>query len=70
MGQLVYTIFISNNRTSFHLWLNENLVKHRHVPRYYGSDYVQNFLLFFVFLLTAKLVKDRQIYIKLSLSFQ
>ena len=27
MRQLVYTMFISNNRASFHLWWKENLVK-------------------------------------------
>ena len=31
MRQLVYvyTMFISNNRTFFHLWWKENLVKHK-----------------------------------------
>ena len=28
VGQLVYTMFISNNRTSFYLWWKVNLVKH------------------------------------------
>ena len=27
MKQLVYTVFISNNRASFHLWWNKNLLK-------------------------------------------
>ena len=27
-------MFISNNRPSFHLWWNENLVKHRKVSKY------------------------------------
>ena len=27
--QLVFTIFISNNRASLHLWWGENLVKHQ-----------------------------------------
>ena len=31
-------MFISNNRLSFHLWWNENMVKHRKVPKYYEND--------------------------------
>ena len=31
MRQLVYTMFISNNRTSFHLWRKENFLKHQKV---------------------------------------
>ena len=37
MAQLVYTVFISNNRASFHLWSMENLLKHQKVSKYYGS---------------------------------
>ena len=29
MRQLIYTIFISNNHTSIHLWGKENMVKHQ-----------------------------------------
>ena len=29
MRQLVYTMFITNNHDSFHLWLKENLVKYQ-----------------------------------------
>ena len=36
--QLVYTMFIGNNRTSFHLWRKENVVKHRKVSKYYETD--------------------------------
>ena len=35
MWQLVYTIFISNNRPLFQLWRKENLVKHQKVSNYY-----------------------------------
>ena len=35
MRQLVYTMLISNNRASFHLWWRENLLKHRKVSKYY-----------------------------------
>ena len=38
MGQLVYTMFISNNCTLFHLWRKENLVKHQKVSKYYETD--------------------------------
>ena len=38
MRQLVYTILISNNHTSFHLWWNENVVKHPKVSKYYETD--------------------------------
>ena len=31
-------MFIGNNRTSFHLWGKENLVKHRKVPKYHETD--------------------------------
>ena len=37
--QLVYTMFISNNRTSFHLWWKENLVKHGKVSKNYETDW-------------------------------
>ena len=35
MRQLLYTMFISNNRALFHSWWKENLVKHQNVPIYY-----------------------------------
>ena len=38
MRQLVYTLFITNNHDSFHLWWKENLVKHQKVLKYYGQD--------------------------------
>ena len=31
--QLVYTMFVSNNRTSFHLWWKENLLKHQGIEK-------------------------------------
>ena len=39
MSQLLYTIVISNIPASFHLWRNENLVKHQKVSKYYAIDY-------------------------------
>ena len=38
MRQLVYTMFISNNRASFHLWWKEHFVKHQKVSKYYEND--------------------------------
>ena len=37
MRQLGYIMFISNNRASFHLWWNKNLLKHQKVSKYYES---------------------------------
>ena len=59
--QLTYTIFITNNRVSFHLWWNENLVKHRKVSKYYNHDCLQNSPLLFMSLWTAQVVKSSQI---------
>ena len=61
MRQFVYTISISSNRTSFQLWLKENLVKHQRVSKYYENDFLQNFLLHFRSLLTAKFVQNSHI---------
>ena len=36
--QLVYTMFISNNHPSFHLWWKENLVNHLRGAKYYETD--------------------------------
>ena len=38
MKQLVSTMFITNNHASFHLWWNENLVKHQKVSKCYEHD--------------------------------
>ena len=35
---LVYTMFITNNCASFHLWCKENLVKHQKVWKYYENN--------------------------------
>ena len=37
MRQLVYTILISNNHASFHIWWKENLLKHQKVWKYHES---------------------------------
>ena len=41
----------------FHLWWNENLVKHQRVSIYYENDSLQNILLHYISLLTAKFVE-------------
>ena len=51
-------MLISNNRTSFNLWGMENLVTYQKVSKYYENDCVQNFLLRFMSLLTAKFIKS------------
>ena len=42
MRQLVYTVFISNNRVSFYLWWKKNLLKHQKVSKYYESGCSNN----------------------------
>ena len=37
--QLIYTMFISNNRASFHLWWKDNLVIHQKFSKYYQNNY-------------------------------
>ena len=56
--QLLYTMFITNNHASFHLWQKENLVKYQKVSKCYVRDCLQNFILLFIFLLTALVVKN------------
>ena len=61
MRQLVYTMFISNDRPSCHLRWNENLVNHLKVSKYYETDCPQIFLLLIMLLLTNKVVKSSHI---------
>ena len=58
MRQLVYTMFITSNHASFHLWWKQNLVKYQKVSKYYVCDRLQNFVLLSMFLLTALIVKN------------
>ena len=37
MRKLVYTMFISNNRASFHFYWKENLVNHQKVSKYHEN---------------------------------
>ena len=69
MRQLVYTMFLSNNRPSFPLWWKQNLVKHQQVSKYYVNDCLQNFVLLFISLLPTKFVKNSHIWSKIYLIF-
>ena len=53
----------------FHLWWKENLIKHLKVSKYYEKDCLQNFLLLFLLLLTAKLVKNGHIQARIYVIF-
>ena len=44
MRQLVYTLLISNNRASSHLWWKKGLVKHQKVSKYCAIDCSWNIL--------------------------
>ena len=61
MRQLVHTMFISNNRGSFHLWGKENLVKHQKALKYHKNDCLQKFILLFMSLLTAAITENSHI---------
>ena len=69
MRQLVCTMFISNNCASFHFWWEENLVKHQKVSKHYENDCLQSFLLLFMSLLTAPIVKNSHIYTRVYFIF-
>ena len=69
MRHLVYTILISNNRPSFHLWWKENLEKLQQVSKYYGKDCPQIVLLLLMSLLPTKFVKNSHIWDKIYFIF-
>ena len=54
-------MFITPNHASFHLWCIENLVKYQKISKYYATDCLQTFILLFMFLLTAPIVKNSNI---------
>ena len=58
MRQVIYIMFITNNHTSFHLRSKKNLVKYQKVSKCYVHNCLRNFLLVFMFLLTALIVKN------------
>ena len=51
----------NNNRISFHWWQKEDVVNHEEVSKYYENDCLQHFLLLFMSLLTAIIVKNSRI---------
>ena len=67
--QLVYTVFLGNNRASFHFWGKQNLVKQQKVLKYYENDCLQNFVLLFMSVLTVPIVKKVICRLELTLSF-
>ena len=69
MSQLAYTILISNNRPSLHLWWKENLGKLQQVSKYYENDCLQIFLLLLMSLLKMKFVKNSHIWGKIYFFF-
>ena len=68
-NQLVYIMFVTNNWALFHLWWKEDLVKHQKVSKYYEKDCLQNFLMLFMSLLTASIVKTVKFRMEFTLSF-
>ena len=69
MRELVYTILISNNRPSFHLWWNESLGKLQQVSKYAQKDCLLIFLLLLMSLLETKFFKSSHILGKIYLIF-
>ena len=67
--QLVYTVFLGNNRASFHFWGKENLVKQQKVLKYYENDCLRNFVLLFMSVLTVPIAKKVICRLELTLSF-
>ena len=70
MRQLAYTMFISNNRSSFHSWWNESLVKDQKIVwKYYEKNCLQNFYFLFMSLLAAKFIKKSHMYTRVYFIF-
>ena len=51
-------MFFTMNHDSLRLWFQENFIKHQKVSKCYDKDYLKNFLLLFLSLLTASVVKN------------
>ena len=62
MRQLVYTMFIIDNPTSFHLRWKEKLLIYQIIWKHYEHSCMKNFLSLFKYLLTALLVKSKSYY--------
>ena len=61
--------FITNNHASLHLWGMENFLNHQKVPKYYEHNCLQTFILLFMSLLTALIVKTVIFWLKFTLPF-
>ena len=53
--------FIINKHALFHLWQKELLLNHQKVSKYYEHDCLQNFILLFMSLVIALIVKNSHI---------
>ena len=53
MSEPIYTVFITNNHPSLHLWCQENLLKHQKVLNYYDHECLQILVLLFIFSLAV-----------------
>ena len=62
-------MFITNKRASFHLRRKENVVKHQKVSKYYENDWLQNFFLLLMSLLTDPVVKTVILRLEFPLCF-
>ena len=54
---LIYP-FITNNHTSFHLWLKQKWLNHQKILKFNAHRCLKNFLLLYLSLLTALIVKN------------
>ena len=41
-------MFITNNDDFFHLWSNEDFVKHQNVSKYYDQNFLKTFFIYFL----------------------
>ena len=60
--QLVYTTFFTDNCASFLLRRKENYVKHQKVSKYYNHHCLKKFILLFISLLAAPVLKKSHIF--------
>ena len=67
--QLVYTIFITNNHTSFRFWWKEKLVKYQKSSGYGIHDCLQNSISLFISLIAASIVENSDFLAGIYFSF-
>ena len=63
--RLAHNMFMRDN----HLWWKKNLVKHQIVSKYYENEYLQNYILLFMSLLTIKSIKNSHIKARIYFTF-